>query len=111
MSYEIETRPEEYSELESETEDLVVEGDDRTVSSQTADWTISSLRDKYERGQIDLPSEERHEGSGEGTQALVESFQRPFTADGVAEERRHKVDHFIAPEAAAGKAHLLADGV
>lgn len=54
MSYEIETRPEEYPELESETEDLVVEGDDRPVSSQTADWTISSLRDKFERGQIDL---------------------------------------------------------
>ena len=54
MSYEIETESEEYPELESEAEDLVVEGDDRPVSSQTADWTISALREKYERGQIDL---------------------------------------------------------
>jgi hypothetical protein len=43
--------------------------------------------------------------SGERMQALVEGFQRLFAADGVAEEHRHKVDHFIAPEAAAGKAH------
>jgi hypothetical protein len=54
MSYEFEIKPEAYPEMEEETEDLVVEGDDRPVSSQTADWTISSLRDKFERGQINL---------------------------------------------------------
>lgn len=54
MSYKIETVSEVYPELEDEAEELVADGDDRPVSSQTADWTISSLREKYERGQIDL---------------------------------------------------------
>ncbi len=54
MSYKPETGLEEYPELDAETEDLVVDGDDRPVSSQPFDWTISTLREKYERGQIDL---------------------------------------------------------
>ncbi len=54
MSYKLETGLEEYPELDAETEDLVVDGDDRPVSSQPFDWTISTLREKYERGQIDL---------------------------------------------------------
>ena len=54
MSYEIETGLEAYPELDAETEELVVDGDDRQVSSQPFDWTISTLREKYERGQIDL---------------------------------------------------------
>lgn len=54
MDDKIEVDFEEYPELESESEDMVVEEDDRPVSSQPYDWTISTLREKYERGQIDL---------------------------------------------------------
>lgn len=43
-----------YAELESEVEEATQEQDARPVSSQPYDWTISALRDKYERGQIDL---------------------------------------------------------
>jgi len=43
-----------YAELESEVEDATSDTDARPVSSQPHDWTISTLRDKYERGQIDL---------------------------------------------------------
>ena len=39
-----------------------------------------------------LSSEESHEASSKGLQALVEGFECPFTADGVAEEHRDKVD-------------------
>lgn len=46
--------PEYYAELEPEVEDAVNEAAARPVSSQPHDWTISTLRDKYERGQIDL---------------------------------------------------------
>lgn len=44
----------QYYELESEAEQAPVEPDYRPVSCTASDWTISSLRDKYERGQIDL---------------------------------------------------------
>src|SRR5689334_14081874 len=44
----------EYPELEPESEYITTEEDDRPVSSQPYDWTISTLREKYERGQIDL---------------------------------------------------------
>lgn len=43
-----------YAELEQEVEDAVDQPDARPVSSQPHDWTISTLRDKYDRGQIDL---------------------------------------------------------
>jgi Protein of unknown function DUF262/HNH endonuclease len=54
MSYQLATGLEEYPELDAETEELVVDSDDHPVSSQPFDWTISTLREKYERGQIDL---------------------------------------------------------
>lgn len=54
MSDEVETDLEKYPELEPEAEYVTAEEDDRPVSSQPYDWTISTLRDKYERGQIDL---------------------------------------------------------
>jgi len=43
-------------ELEPEVEDEVpiVKPDDRPVTSQSSDWTISALRDKLDRGQLDL---------------------------------------------------------
>ena len=42
-------------QLEPETEDEqpVAKADDRPVTSQGTDWTISSLREKWERGQLD----------------------------------------------------------
>jgi hypothetical protein len=45
---------ESYAELQSDTEEVVDTPDARPVSSQPNDWTVSTLRDKYERGQIDL---------------------------------------------------------
>jgi len=54
MIYELETRLEGYPELDAEIEELPIDGDDQPVISQPYDWTISSLRDKYEKGQIDL---------------------------------------------------------
>lgn len=43
-------------QLEPETEDEqpISKADDRPVTSQGADWTISALRDKLDRGQLDL---------------------------------------------------------
>src|SRR5258708_3388072 len=38
---------------------------------------------------------------------FVEGFQRPFATYRVPEEHRHKVNHLIVTEAAAGKAHTL----
>ena len=49
-------------------------------------------------------------GLAKGWSLLVKGFQRPFAADGIAEEHGEKVDHLVAPEAAPGKAHLLVDG-
>jgi 5-methylcytosine-specific restriction endonuclease McrA len=44
-----------YPELEPEAEGVSTENtDDRPVLSQPYDWTISTLRDKYEKGQVDL---------------------------------------------------------
>jgi len=44
-----------YPELDPEADSTSTEAhDDRPVSSQPYDWTISTLRDKYERGQVDL---------------------------------------------------------
>jgi hypothetical protein len=44
----------DYAELEPEAEDSLAEVDSEPVSSQPHDWTISTIRDKYDRGQIDL---------------------------------------------------------
>lgn len=45
---------EAYAELEPEVEEVADKPDARPVASQPHDWTISTLRDKYERGQINL---------------------------------------------------------
>src|SRR5260221_2762509 len=45
-----------------------------------------------------------------GLQPFVEDFQRAFTADGVAEEDREKVDDLVVPQAPPCKAHALTDG-
>ena len=50
-----------------------------------------------------LSSEEGHEASGKGLQEFVEGFERPFTADGVAEEDRDKVDDLIATDRGDGQ--------
>lgn len=54
MQLSTETDIYSYPELEPETEEMTEEEDNRPVISQPYDWTISALRDKYERGQIDL---------------------------------------------------------
>ena len=48
------TVSEDQLEPESEEEQPVVKPDDRPVTSQSSDWTISALRDKLDRGQLDL---------------------------------------------------------
>ncbi len=53
MSTVLDASIEDYPELESETEQIT-QDDERPVSSQPYDWTISTLRQKFERGQIDL---------------------------------------------------------
>jgi len=45
-----------------------------------------------------------------GLQPFVEDFQRAFTADGVAEEDREKVDDLVVPQAPPCRAHALTDG-
>ncbi len=51
-----------YPELEPEAEGIDGEGaDDRPVSSQPYDWTISTLRDKYDKGQVDLQPQYQRE--------------------------------------------------
>jgi Protein of unknown function DUF262 len=50
-NYEIDR---DYAELEPEVEEVTDKPDARPVASQPHDWTISTLREKYERGQIDL---------------------------------------------------------
>ena len=41
-------------EPEPEEESSTLKPDDRPVTSQSSDWTISALRDKLDRGQLDL---------------------------------------------------------
>ena len=57
MVYEYRIGVAEHPELDAEVEEVVTEGDARPVLSQPFDWTISTLRDKYEKGQIDLQPE------------------------------------------------------
>jgi 5-methylcytosine-specific restriction endonuclease McrA len=45
---------EDQLEPEAEDEQPIIKADDRPVTSQTSDWTISALRDKLDRGQLDL---------------------------------------------------------
>lgn len=45
---------EDHLEPDSEEEMPPVKPDDRPVTSQSSDWTISALRDKLDRGQLDL---------------------------------------------------------
>jgi 5-methylcytosine-specific restriction endonuclease McrA len=45
---------EDQLEPESDEEQPIIRPDDRPVTSQSSDWTISALRDKLDRGQLDL---------------------------------------------------------
>jgi hypothetical protein len=51
---EAESASEDQLEPESEDEQPIAKPDDRPVTSQSSDWTISALRDKLDRGQLDL---------------------------------------------------------
>jgi len=54
-----------------------------------------------------LSPEKRHERGSEGVDTLIEGFQGAFTADGVAQQHDHKVDHVVMAEPTPGEAHLL----
>ncbi len=56
MSIGVESITDMYPELDPELEDPIVE-DDKPVSTDSADWTVSSLHDKYQRGRIRLQPE------------------------------------------------------
>ncbi len=53
MTTEIGTHVQLYPELDPEVEAPPVD-DDNPVSTEAADWTVSSLHDKYKRGRIGL---------------------------------------------------------
>jgi hypothetical protein len=55
--------PESEDQLEPELEDdqPAQKPDDRPVTSQSSDWTISALRDKLDRGQLDLQPKSQRE--------------------------------------------------
>lgn len=55
------TELEQYPELESETEEEVNEVDARPVSSQPNDWNVRTLREKYDRGLINLQPDYQRE--------------------------------------------------
>jgi hypothetical protein len=57
-----------------------------------------------------ISSEQRHERDGKRLEALVENFERCFSAQGIAHEYRDKVDHIINAKAPTGKAHSLCYG-
>src|SRR6266568_656986 len=57
-----------------------------------------------------LSVEQGHEGLCKRQELLIESLQRAFPADGVAEEYSEKIDDLVVPEATASKAHLRVDG-
>src|SRR6266536_369730 len=80
--------------------------------AQSLNWFGSQSGQKAREGRTGrqaISSEERHEGCRKGMQALVERFERSFTAHGVAEEDGHKIDHLIAPEPTPCEAHALGD--
>ncbi len=52
---------------------------------------------------------ESHEGDRKGLEPLVEGFQGGFSADGIAEENREKIDDLVVPETTPRKAYTLAD--
>ena len=52
-------------------------------------------------------SEERHERNSERLNALIEGFQRAFTADGVPQQDDYEVNELVLAEPAPGEAHPL----
>lgn len=52
---------EDYPELSSENETAVVEGDEKPIQWNAADWTVDVLRDKLAKGKIDLQPEYQRE--------------------------------------------------
>src|SRR5712692_5735091 len=56
-----------------------------------------------------VASEQGHELGGKWGEALVIGRQRRLSAERVADEHDHKVDHLIGPEAFAGEANTLGD--
>src|SRR5437016_12699917 len=57
-----------------------------------------------------IASKERHECCLERLDSLKEVSQRPFPADGIADQQREKIDGFIRSEAPAYQTHLMGKG-
>jgi hypothetical protein len=51
-----------------------------------------------------------HESWSERRQALKEISERPFSADGIADQQREKIDGFIRSEVSAHQTDLLCKG-
>ena len=80
--------------------------------AQGFDGLLGQRRQKAREGRAGgqlVTLKQGHEGDGKGLEPLVEGLQRAFSADGIAEEDRKKIDHLVVPEAPPRKAHLLAD--
>jgi hypothetical protein len=61
-------------------------------------------------GRQAVAPKERHERACPGLESFVKVFQRPFTADGIADKHGDKIDYLVMSEAATSKAHLLFNG-
>ncbi len=61
-------------------------------------------------GQLVAP-EERHEGIGEGAEALEEGLESRLAAEGIAKQDGDEVDHVIGASATAAEVDLLGNGV
>jgi len=71
--------------------------------------TIDIGQEATQRGAMrkTAASKERHEGRFKRRYPLKEVRERPFPADGIADQQCEKIDGFIAPEAPSDKANLL----
>ena len=58
-----------------------------------------------------LAPKQRHEGCLERRDALKEVSERPFSADGIADQQGQKIDGFIAAEASSHQTDLLRKGL
>src|SRR5438034_5639028 len=57
-----------------------------------------------------MAAKERHEDLGKRQKTFIKGFQRGFTAHGIANEHRDKVNHVVEAKSGASKPHSLLDG-
>ncbi len=55
--------------------------------------------------------EERHEHLGKGSQTRIKGLEAGLTAEGIADEHRHKINQIVVIKPSASKSHLRLDEV